>query len=578
MKLKLIEDVLLVSEWHYEKNISINIEDIVIGSGKKVWWKCVNGHEWENIVNKRAIRKQGCPYCSGKKASYQKNLTLTNPELVEEWDFSTNLLQPQIVTYGSEKKVNWVCKYGHKWAARINHRTKGIGCPICGRLKAGIDNNITITHPNISKEWHFEKNYPLNPNEFLYGSEKKVWWLCNLGHEWELKINKRTIRNQNCLICSNRKVNSDYNLQKMYPDISKQWDFDKNIGKYPYQFLPNSNVRVWWKCNFGDDHEWECTINNRVAGNNCPICSGKKVANSNSLQTINAKLSEEWHTTKNGSLTPSDFVANSNKEVWWKCKVAEDHEWKASIVNRNRGRGCPMCRGLSVVNSNSLATTHPSLSTEWHPSKNLDLNSKNVVAGSHIRVWWQCNKNQSHEWFASIKNRTLKKHGCPFCTLISQSKQELVILFELKSIFHSISPQGFRFKEGKKRFNIDIFINELNLGIEYDGSYWHRDKLTLDTEKIDICKNRGMALWRIREEPLKVISLNDIISQMPFSPKIVVDALLIQIRDIFLLNLSKRQVESIEIYLALSSLANTLEFQKFVDNLLIKKAKKDSLS
>lgn len=29
------------------------------------------------------------------------------------------------------------------------------------------------------------------------------------------------------------------------------------------------------------------------------------------------------------------------KKVWWKCK--NNHEWKASIGSRTRGRGCPHC-------------------------------------------------------------------------------------------------------------------------------------------------------------------------------------------------------------------------------------------
>ena len=48
-------------------------------------------------------------------------------------------------------------------------------------------------------------------------------------------------------------------------------------------------------------------------------------------------------------------------------------------------------------------------------------------------------------------------------------------------------------------YEVDIYIPELKIGIEYDGVYWHQDKLEKDKEK-----NAGLSpsvlLIRIREE------------------------------------------------------------------------------
>lgn len=81
-----------------------------------------------------------------------------------------------------------------------------------------------------------------------------------------------------------------------------------------------------------------------------------------SLAEVNPELAKEWHPTKNGSLTPFDIFARSNKKIWWKCVKGDDHEWEANINNRSRlGRGCPVCSGQKVVASNSLATLNPNL-------------------------------------------------------------------------------------------------------------------------------------------------------------------------------------------------------------------------
>lgn len=58
----------LAKEWHPTKNGSLTPRDVTPGSGKKVWWICGKGHEWEATVNNRS-RGRGCPYCAGKAAS-----------------------------------------------------------------------------------------------------------------------------------------------------------------------------------------------------------------------------------------------------------------------------------------------------------------------------------------------------------------------------------------------------------------------------------------------------------------------------------------------------------------------------
>lgn len=46
-------------------------------------------------------------------------------------------------------------------------------------------------------------------------------------------------------------------------------------------------------------------------------------------------------------------------------------------------------------------------------------------------------------------------------------------------------------------FEIDIYIPKLNIGIEYDGKAWHNKKS--DIHKNNLCKNKGIKLYRIRE-------------------------------------------------------------------------------
>lgn len=61
------------------------------------------------------------------------------------------------------------------------------------------------------------------------------------------------------------------------------------------------------------------------------------------MATINPLLAEEWDYEKNGDLSPDEVTPNSEKKIWWKCKIC-NHEWQATPANRSsRGTGCPNC-------------------------------------------------------------------------------------------------------------------------------------------------------------------------------------------------------------------------------------------
>ena len=66
-----------------------------------------------------------------------------------------------------------------------------------------------------------------------------------------------------------------------------------------------------------------------------------------------------------------------------------------------------------VQGVNDLATTHPALAAEWHPTKNGDLTPRDVVAGSAKRFWWLCAKG--HEWPALGSDHATGK-ACPYCS------------------------------------------------------------------------------------------------------------------------------------------------------------------
>ena len=159
-------------------------------------------------------------------------------------------------------------------------------------------NSLFEKYPDLLKEWDFEKNKGLSPWDVSPNSNKKVWWKCSQGHEWQATINSRN-KGNGCPYCSGRfAVTGKNDLQTVNPTLAKEWNYKKNSNLKPEFFTANSGQKVWWMCK--DGHEWEAKVNNRSNGRGCPFCSNKKVLEGyNDLFTTNPDLAKEWNYKRN---------------------------------------------------------------------------------------------------------------------------------------------------------------------------------------------------------------------------------------------------------------------------------------
>lgn len=275
------------------------------------------------------------------------------PELLKEWDFDMNKgIDVSKVSFGSIAKYHWICSRGHKWCASMNHRTgKKTGCPVCAnkKVKKGF-NDLETTNPDLVKEWDWNKNKGITPSMFTAGSGKKVWWSCrNYHHSWQATIDKR-VNGRGCPICLGKKVLIGFNdLATTNPELAGEWDIANNDSSV-FEVVAGSNKKAYWICK-KCGYQWESVIANRAKGSGCPKCAMKirikkaeerSIKNNNTLEEQFPELAKEWHPIKNDRLTPRMVAPYSQKKVWWKCSNC-GNEWKSSISNRTKGRGCPEC-------------------------------------------------------------------------------------------------------------------------------------------------------------------------------------------------------------------------------------------
>ncbi|MBT3221515.1 MAG: zinc-ribbon domain-containing protein [Proteobacteria bacterium] len=298
---------------------------------------------------------KGCPMCQGQIASVTNSLASLHPDLAAQWHSKNGSLSPEKVVAGSHKKAWWKCPEGpdHEWEASIGNRSRlGVGCPFCANLLVSLTNSLASLHPDLAAQWHPSKNGSLTPDKVVAGSNKKAWWKCPDGpdHEWETSVRNRTI-GKGCPMCCGHIASVTNSLGSLHPDIAGQWHPSKNGTLTPDQVVAGGHKKAWWKCNEGADHEWEASIGSRSRGAGCPMCCGLSPSVTNSLASHYPDIAAEWHPSKNGSLTPEQVVAGSNKKAWWKCRNNEAHVWETTPASRIRGSGCHVCnrRGWTIT-------------------------------------------------------------------------------------------------------------------------------------------------------------------------------------------------------------------------------------
>ena len=355
---------------------------------------------------------------NSRRIDKDKSLAALYPEIAAQWHPAMNGdLTPYDVGNGSNVKVWWMCDKGHKWQAMPCHRTKHrSGCPYCsGRYAIKGENDLETLYPDLVKEWNYERNGDLQPYDCKPFSNRKVWWICKEGHEWQTEVYHRTGRGTGCPYCSgNIVIPGKTDLQTLFPEIACEFDADKNKETTPSQVCAKSGKKIWWLCNKG--HSWQASVISRTnlkAG--CPFCVGKHpVPGVNDLATLRPDLAAEWHTEKNRNFTPTDCTISSGRKIWWRCR--EGHEWQ-SVVSARTGKdncGCPYCCGRYAISGiNDLEIVNPELASEWHPTKN-KAKPSHILPNSNKKAWWLC-PECGYEWRTLITSRSARGSGCPRC-------------------------------------------------------------------------------------------------------------------------------------------------------------------
>lgn len=213
----------------------------------------------------------------------------------------------------------------------------------------------------------------------------------------------------------------------------------------------------------------------------------------------NPKLMAEWDWEKNNELglDPSKITKFSHIDPhpYWKCQ--NGHSWPAEVAARSNGNGCPYCSGrLPIEGETDLQTVAPWLAEEWNYEKNNGLVPSKIAKSANKSVFWRC-KTCGHEWEDTVNHRYSSNRNCPKCYGDKHTSfPEQAILFYMQKV--SIALGQYKLDN---KYEIDIFLPELNIGIEYDGKAFHNSEKSSKREqaKNSYLLKKGITLFRVKE-------------------------------------------------------------------------------
>ena len=340
------------------------------------------------------------------------------------------------------------------------------------------------------KEKFIEKAYKVHGNRYDYSkvnyknSETKVCIICpEHGEFWMTPASH--VRGYNCPKCAN--IN-----RGRY----KKWGIDEFIekakfihgDKYDYSKVEYKGIEDK-VCIICPEHgEFYQTPSAHVLlKQGCPKCSGRGLSTDEIIKKFREIHGDKYDYSK-------VVYDKMHSKV---CIICPEHgEFWQTPSKHLLGQSCPKCSVNKRSKEHRLTTDEfINKAKEIHGDKYDYSNS--VYTTAHESISIIC---PEHGEFKQIANYHLCGHGCPICgNNISISEEEIVKYIESLGI--NVVTRERTILDNNRE--IDIYIPEFKIGIEFDGLYWHSNifkENSYHLNKTIECEKNGVRLIHIFED------------------------------------------------------------------------------
>jgi len=339
--------------------------------------------------------------------------------------------------------------------------------------------------------------YDISKVEYVNSSTK----ICLICHEMndegiehgEFWITPNNLlRGQGCPKCGKKRISENKKKTTMwFVDRAKQIHKDKyDYSKVEYV---KNNIKV---CIICPEHgEFWQTPSVHLSGCGCPKCVGK-------YQTTEEFIMKSKELFKNIDYSKVVF-RKVDEKVCLFCKEKDENNrehgefWQTPHNHLKGHRGCPKC---AIYDKSKKLMHDENIFIEkinkLFPDK-YDT-SKITYNGSKEKIEVICKKHGS---FWIRPDKLLQGEGCPKCGHICSKAED-----EIKKFITEIS--NLKVEERLKTiippYELDIYIPEKKLAIEYNGLKWHsyeyNENKDYHLNKTELCEKQGIRLIHIFED------------------------------------------------------------------------------
>lgn len=418
------------------------------------------------------------------------------------------------VEYKSIKKMKWsVCERDHilcKTALEIQRYPDCPSCDLIEKSDLKYEESLSYLYPEIASLVSEESRYA--PDAIRPDSKtKSMKWkdteekvaVCDrvsaaiaLGDVERSHFGSKKIRRDRRKGKTEvQKKPKSHRFSDIYPEYAS-WckSHDANT------LTVGSSKKVQWECTEG--HKFTSSVRDFIKRTHkCTVCSGIAcVTGVNDVKTLHPEISKFIHFPN-----PSTITLSYSGDVEFKCDDC-GYSWVSDLQGRmvtlNQKVNCPACIGRIVYKGyNDLLSFIPSILDSWHSSNTLSPDQ--VTRGGDNKVFLSCStpgcKNIIATYPYAISRTPMKTLF--LCSSCGSSSGERELGEFIERLGFELVRNDRKILSGKE---IDIYIPEKKIAIEFNGIYWHSEVVGRNRnyhhDKWKKCKEQGIQLITVWED------------------------------------------------------------------------------
>ena len=380
----------------------------------------------------------------------------------------------QVEYKSNREKIKITCPIHGEFNQRASNHLEGRGCHICG----GFSKKTTEDFIKKAKTIHGNR---YDYSKVVYkGIFEKIIIVC-FEHGEFIQTPANHFQGSGCSICAIERT------KRTKEQFIKEANKIHN-NKYTYLNLDYKNDKTKILIQCPQHGEFYQTPNSHLGGHGCPLCSNNKKSNTDEF----IRKAIEVHGDRYNYSKTIYNGANNNVKI-----ICPEHgEFEQVAYIHLKGAKCSICMGKNQKTTEQFINE----SNNKYNSR-FDYSKTNYIK-AHDKVIIICPKHGEFEQTPDCHLRT--NNGCPMCAAeITVSSIEKEIIYFLKD---DLNIQNI--KRNKRNIitpkELDIFLPEYNVAIEFDGLYYHSELFQKDKKyhlnKTELCQEKNIRLVHIFED------------------------------------------------------------------------------